>query len=142
MGFDGRGFFAGARNMVSVAVATAAAGIIVGVVTLGLGDLITDVVDQLSQGNIHAMLAITAAASLLLGMGLPTTATYIVMASLTAPVIVTIADAQGFMYDIRAAILPFVFIFNHDLLLWNITSWSKALMIFAMACIGAFASAT
>ena len=185
------GLIAGSRNMVSVAVATAAAGIIVGVVTLGLGGLITDIIDQLSQGNIYIMLAITAIASLLLGMGLPTTATYIVMASLTAPVIVTIAGwqgffvpliaahlfcfyfgiladdtppvglaayaaaaiaksepiptgLQGFMYDIRTAILPFVFIFNHDLLLWEITSWSKAIMIFAMTCVGtfAFASAT
>lgn len=185
------GLIAGARNMVSVAVATAAAGIIVGVVTLGLGGLITDIIDQLSQGNIYAMLGITAVASLLLGMGLPTTATYIVMASLTAPVIVTIAGwqgffvpliaahlfcfyfgiladdtppvglaayaaaaiaksdpiqtgLQGFTYDIRTAILPFVFIFNHDLLLWNITSWPKGLMIFAMTCVGtfAFASAT
>ncbi|MCK4536438.1 MAG: TRAP transporter permease [Desulfuromonadales bacterium] len=185
------GLIAGARNMVSVAIATAAAGIIVGVVTLGLGGLITDIIDQLSQGNIYIMLAITAAASLLLGMGLPTTATYIVMASLTAPVIVTLAGyqdfivpliaahlfcfyfgiladdtppvglaayaaaaiaksdpiqtgLQGFMYDIRTAVLPFVFIFNHDLLLWGITSWPKAIMIFGMTCVGtfAFASAT
>ncbi|TYO98501.1 TRAP transporter 4TM/12TM fusion protein [Geothermobacter ehrlichii] len=183
-----RGLVAGARNMVSVAVATAAAGIIVGVVTMGLGGLITDVIDTLSRGNIYAMLGITAFASLLLGMGLPTTATYIVMASLTAPAIVTIAEwqgffvpliaahlfcfyfgiladdtppvglaayaasaiarsepiptgLQGFMYDIRTAILPFMFIFNHDLLLWNINSWGLAILIFVMTCLGAFAFA-
>ncbi|MGD9005480.1 MAG: TRAP transporter permease, partial [Desulfobacterales bacterium] len=181
----------GARNMVSVALATAAAGIIVGVVALGLGQLITQIIDTLSGGNIFLMLVITAVASLIIGMGLPTTATYIVMASLTAPAIVTIGGMQGFivplmaahlfcfyfgiladdtppvglaayaaaaiaksppiptglqgfMYDIRTAILPFMFIFNSDLILHNISSWPQGLLIFAMACVGnfAFASAT
>jgi len=181
----------GARNMAGVAMATAAAGIIVGIVALGLGGLITQVIDQLSGGNIYLMLAITAFASLLIGMGLPTTATYIVMASLTAPAIVhlgevhqfvvplmaahlfcfyfgiladdtppvglaayaaaAIAEAppiptglQGFMYDIRTAILPFMFIFNTELILDGVNSWTQGLLIFAMACIGnfAFASAT
>jgi TRAP transporter 4TM/12TM fusion protein len=181
----------GARNMVAVALATAAAGIIVGVVALGLGGLITEIIDVISMGNIYLMLVITAIASLIIGMGLPTTATYIVMASLTAPAIVTIAGyqdwivplmaahlfcfyfgiladdtppvglaayaaaaiaksppiptgIQGFMYDIRTAILPFMFIFNSDLILHNITSWPQGILIFVMACIGnfAFASAT
>jgi TRAP transporter 4TM/12TM fusion protein len=181
----------GARNMCSVALATAAAGIIVGVVAMGLGGLITEVIDVLSGGNIFLLLVITAVASLIIGMGLPTTATYIVMASLTAPVIVEVggymdfivplmsahlfcfyfgilADdtppvglaayaaaaiaksppiptgLQGFMYDIRTAILPFMFIFNSDLILHNINSWIQGLLIFAMACMGnfAFASAT
>ena len=182
---------AGGRNMVSVALATAAAGIIVGVVALGLGQLITQIIDTLSGGNIFLMLVITAIASLVIGMGLPTTATYIVMASLTAPAIVTIGGLQGFivplmsahlfcfyfgiladdtppvglaayaaaaiaksppiptglqgfMYDIRTAILPFMFIFNSDLILHNINNWPQGLLIFAMACVGnfAFASAT
>jgi TRAP transporter 4TM/12TM fusion protein len=184
-------FASGARNMVAVALATAAAGIIVGVVALGLGGLITEIIDVISMGNIYLMLVITAIASLVIGMGLPTTATYIVMASLTAPAIVTIAGyqdwivplmsahlfcfyfgiladdtppvglaayaaaaiaksppiatgIQGFMYDIRTAILPFMFIFNSDLILHNITSWPQGILIFVMACIGnfAFASAT
>ena len=46
---------------------------------------------------------------------------------------------QGFMYDIRTAILPFMFIFNSDLILHNITSWPAGLLIFAMACMGNFA---
>ena len=181
----------GGRNMVAVALATAAAGIIVGVVALGLGGLITQIIDVISMGNIYLMLVITALASLLIGMGLPTTATYIVMASLTAPAIVTIGGAQdfivplmsahlfcfyfgiladdtppvglaayaaaaiaksppiqtgiqGFMYDIRTAILPFMFIFNSDLILHNVNSWSQGILIFVMACLGnfAFASAT
>ncbi|RMG94158.1 MAG: TRAP transporter permease, partial [Candidatus Dadabacteria bacterium] len=105
------GLVAGARNMVSVAVATAAAGIIVGVVTMGLGGLITDVIDTLSRGNIYLMLAITAFASLIMGMGLPTTATYIVMAALTAPAIVQIAEWNGFFVPIIAAHL-FCFYFG------------------------------
>ena len=182
---------AGGRNMVAVALATAAAGIIVGVVALGLGGLITQIIDTVSMGNIKLMLVVTALASLVIGMGLPTTATYIVMASLTAPAIVTIAGfqdfvvplmsahlfcfyfgiladdtppvglaayaasaiaksppiptgIQGFMYDIRTAILPFMFIFNSDLILHNINSWPQGILIFVMACLGnfAFASAT
>jgi len=179
----------GGRNMVSVALATAAAGIIVGVVAMGLGQLITAIIDTLSMGNIYLMLIITAIASLIIGMGLPTTATYIVMASLTAPVIVEIggysdfivplmsahlfcfyfgilADdtppvglaayaaaaiaksdpiptgLQGFMYDIRTAILPFMFIFNSDLILHNINSWPQGILIFVMACMGNFAFAS
>jgi len=181
----------GGRRMVSVALATAAAGIIVGVVAMGLGGLITEVIDIVSMDNIYLMLFITAIASLIIGMGLPTTATYIVMASLTAPAIITIAGyqefevplmaahlfcfyfgiladdtppvglaayaasaiarsspiatgLQGFMYDIRTAILPFMFIFNSDLILHNISSWPQGILIFLMACIGnfAFASAT
>jgi TRAP transporter 4TM/12TM fusion protein len=181
----------GARNMCAVALATAAAGVIVGVVAMGLGQLITEIIGVLAGDNVYLLLIITAFASLIIGMGLPTTATYIVMASLTAPVIVQVggdmgfvvpimaahlfcfffgilADdtppvglaayaaaaiaksppiptgLQGFMYDIRTAILPFMFIFNADLILYNINSWTQGFLIFAMACVGnfAFASAT
>ena len=93
----------GARNMVSVALATAAAGIIVGVVAMGLGGLITEVIDVLSGGNIYLLLIITAIASLIIGMGLPTTATYIVMASLTAPVIVEVGGYMDFVVPLMAA---------------------------------------
>ena len=177
------GLIKGARNMVSVAVATASAGIVVGVVTMGLGGLITSVIDTLSMGNIFLMLLITAVTCLILGMGLPTTANYIVMASLTAPALVTIAEwqgfevpliaahlfvfyfgiladdtppvglaayaaaaiaksdpiktgLQGFAYDIRTAVLPFMFIFNTDMLLIGIDSFPLAIYIFVMTCIG------
>jgi len=101
----------GARNMVSVALATAAAGIIVGVVALGLGGLITEIIDVISMGNVYLMLVITAIASLVIGMGLPTTATYIVMASLTAPAIVSIAGAQEWFVPLMSAHL-FCFYFG------------------------------
>lgn len=184
-------FATGARNMLNVAIATATAGIIVGVVALGLGGLVNQVVETISGGNIYLLLIITAIASLIIGMGLPTTATYIVMASLTAPAILEVGAAYGFAvplmaahlfcfffgiladdtppvglasfaasaiarsdpirtgiqaftYDIRTAILPFMFIFNHELILHNITSWPQGILIFVMACIGnfAFVSAT
>ena len=179
---------AGANNMAGVALATASAGIIVGCVSLGLGQQITSFVEILSMGNIFLLLFITAAASLLLGMGLPTTANYIIMASLTAPVLVELASGfsihgmqlavplmaahlycfyfgiladdtppvglaayagaaianaspiavgiQGFFYDIRTALLPLVFIFNHDIILWNINSIPLAFFIFAMTSLG------
>ncbi|WP_300832335.1 TRAP transporter fused permease subunit [uncultured Bilophila sp.] len=83
---------AGGSNMAGVAMATASAGIIVGCVSLGLGQQITSFVEILSGGNIFLLLLITALASLLLGMGLPTTANYIIMASLTAPILVQLAS--------------------------------------------------
>jgi TRAP transporter 4TM/12TM fusion protein len=161
----------GGRNMVGIGVATATAGIVVGTVTLtGIGLVMTEFVEFISGGNLMLMLIFTALISLLLGMGLPTTANYIVVSTLMAPVIVTLgaqsglivpliavhmfvfyfgiladdtppvglaayaaaaisgADPirtgiQGFAYDIRTAILPFMFIFNTQLLLIGLTGW-------------------
>jgi TRAP transporter 4TM/12TM fusion protein len=159
------GMVVGAKNMVPIAVATGVAGIVVGSVTLtGIGLILADVIEQLAGGQIVLVLLFTAIVSLILGMGLPTTANYIVMASLTAPVIMSLAGdlgfliptiaahlfvfyfgiladdtppvgmaayaaagiarsdpiktgLQGFAYDIRTAILPFMFFFNTKLLL-------------------------
>ena len=160
---------AGAYNMMSISVAVATAGIIVGIVTLGLGSVVTDVIDLVSGGHLMVMLFITAGVSLLLGLGLPTTANYIVMASLTAPAMVALSGdlglvvpliaahlfcfyfgiladdtppvglaayaaaaiakenpikvgIQSFKYDMRTAILPFMFIFNTELLLVGVDS--------------------
>lgn len=179
-----RGCVGGSKNMIPVALATAAAGIIVGIINMGIGSMIIQIVEILSGGNIFLLLIITAVASLLLGMGLPTTATYIVMASLTAPILVevgakyglviplmaahlfcfyfgiladdtppvglasyaaaAIAESepiptgiQGFLYDLRTTIIPFVFIFNTELILFGVTSWLHGMWIFIMAIIGA-----
>ncbi len=105
------GFIKGSKNMLSVALACASAGIIVGVVDMGIGGMISEVVEYLSHGNIFLLLFITATASLIIGMGLPTTATYIVMASLTAPVIVNVGGNLGFVIPIMAAHL-FCFYFG------------------------------
>jgi TRAP-type uncharacterized transport system fused permease subunit len=69
-------------------------------------------------------------------------AAYAAAAIAKSPPIAT--GIQGFMYDIRTAILPFMFIFNSDLILHNINSWPQGILIFLMACLGnfAFASAT
>jgi len=145
----------------------------------------------LSAGNLIIMLLLTAIISLLLGMGLPTTANYIVVSSLMAPVIVSIgaqnglivpliavhlfvfyfgilADdtppvglaayaaaaisggdpirtgIQGFKYDIRTALLPFMFIFNTELLLIGITSSIHLLLVISSAVLAMliFAAAT
>ncbi|MBN2136358.1 MAG: TRAP transporter permease [Sedimentisphaerales bacterium] len=190
-----RGLIAGSKNMLSVALATATAGIIVGVVFMGISSMLVDIVAGLSFGSVIPLLLITAVASLILGMGLPTTATYIVMASITVPLIATLSSTgavlipaiaahlfcfyfgiladdtppvglaaytaaaiaksdpiqtgiQGFIYDLRTAVIPFMFIFNAELVLLRIgpdlefhqiNSWSQAMLIFTMAVIGAFA---
>ena len=106
------GLAAGARNMVTVAIATATAGIIVGTITLtGIGLVMTDLVTALSGGNIVAMLALVALICLVLGTGLPTTASYIVVSSLMAPVIVAIGAQNGLLVPLIAAHL-FVFYFG------------------------------
>ncbi|MEM7070852.1 MAG: TRAP transporter permease, partial [Pseudomonadota bacterium] len=186
------GMVSGAKNMIGIGVATAAAGIIVGTVTLtGIGLVLTEFVELISGGSVVAMLLFTAIISLLLGMGLPTTANYIVVSTLMAPVIVALgaenglivpliavhlfvfyfgilADdtppvglaafaaaaiskgdpiltgLQGFMYDIRTAILPFMFIFNTKLLLIGIEGPIDFIVVVSSSILAIlmFASAT
>ena len=182
----GSGFIAGAKNTIPVALATASAGIIIGVIGMGFGSIISQVVEVLSLGNVFLLLLIAAFASLLLGMGLPTTATYIVMASLTAPIIVELGEAfgffipliaahlfcfyfgiladdtppvglasyaaaaiaktppvetglQAFLYDIRTAIIPFMFILNPDILLYKISNPLIMVLILIMTVLASFA---
>ncbi len=185
----GDGLIAGSRNMLTVALATACAGIVVGIVTMGIGSMIVQVVEILSAGNLFLLLVITAIASLLIGMGLPTTATYIVMASITVPVIIKLSargvvdfvpamaahlfcfyfgiladdtppvglaaysaaaiaksdpiqtGIKGFMYDLRTAVIPFMFVFNAELILFGVHNLAQAMLIFVMAIFGAFAFA-
>ena len=185
------GMISGSRNMISIGIATAAAGIIVGSVSLtGAHAMVGQLVEFLSGGSLLLMLILVAIMSLILGMGLPTTANYLVVSSLMAPVIVTLgaqsglivplvavhlfvfyfgilADdtppvglaayaaaaiskgdpiqtgIQGFAYDIRTALLPFLFIFNTELLLIDVTV-GKAIFVFFIAMIAMmlFAAAT
>ena len=108
----GNGMVMGGKNMVSIAIATAVAGIIVGSVTLtGIGLILAEVIDNLSGGYIMAVLVLTMIVSLVLGMGLPTTANYIVMAALTAPIIMTLAADNGYVIPMLAAHM-FVFYFG------------------------------
>lgn len=185
------GLIAGARNMIGIGIATATAGIIVGAVSqTGVGLVLAELVEILSLGNIMLMLLLTAILSLILGMGLPTTANYIVVSSLLAPVIVQLgqdaglivpliavhlfvfyfgimADVtppvglasfaaaavsggdpiktgfQAFFYSLRTAALPFLFIFNTDLLLIDV-GWIGGIVVFivATAAMLIFAAAT
>ena len=177
------GMVSGAKNMIGIGVATSAAGIVVGTVTLtGIGLVMTEFVEFISGGNLVLILLFTAGISLLLGMGLPTTANYIVVSTLMAPVIVSLgaqnglivpliavhlfvfyfgilADdtppvglaafaaagisggdpirtgIQGFTYDIRTAILPFIFIFNTELLMIGVTSAVHLIVVVGAAVI-------
>jgi TRAP transporter 4TM/12TM fusion protein len=186
------GLINGAKNMIGIGVATAVAGIIVGTVTLtGIGQVIISVVEDISGGNILIILILTALISLILGMGLPTTANYIVVSSLMAPVIVSLGAAngiaipliaahmfvfyfgiladdtppvglaafaaaaiskgdpirtgiQGFIYDVRTGLLPFMFIFNTQLLMIGIDNTFEFIMVVVAAISGMllFAGAT
>ncbi len=185
------GLVTGARNMIGIGIATATAGIIVGTVTLtGLGAVMVDMVATISGGNMLAALFVTAVISLILGMGLPTTANYIVVSSLMAIVIVELGSQTGlivpliavhlfvfyfgimaditppvglasfaaaaisggdpiktgltaFFYSLRTAALPFLFIYNTDLLLVDV-GWVTGTSTFAIATIAMllFAAAT
>jgi hypothetical protein len=163
------GLAMGARNMIAIAIATAAAGIVVGTVSItGFGLVMTEVVETVSAGNVFAMLILVAVICLILGMGMPTTASYIVVSTLMAPVVVELGAQAGlivplvavhmfvfyfglmadvtppvglaafaataisrgdfmktgftaFWYSIRTGILPFMFVFNPQLLMIGIT---------------------
>ncbi len=102
----------GARNMIGIAIATGTAGIIVGGITLtGLGLRMTDFVEFVSQGNVIAMLLFTAFVCLVLGLGVPTTANYILVATLMAPVIVELGAQSGLVIPLIAVHL-FVFYYG------------------------------
>ncbi len=187
-----QGLVTGARNMIGIGIATAAAGIVVGTITLtGIGQVMIEFVELISGGNLILALIFTAMICIILGMGLPTTANYIVVSSLMAPVVVALGASngmvvpliavhmfvfyfgiladdtppvglaafaaaaiaksdpiktgiQGFAYDIRTAILPFMFIFNTQLLLIGIGNWLELLVVIVSATIGMllFAAAT
>ncbi|MDO7705132.1 MAG: TRAP transporter permease, partial [Burkholderiaceae bacterium] len=190
------GLATGARNMIGIGVATASAGIIVGTVSLtGIGLVMTELVELLSGGNLMLMLVLVAVISLILGMGLPTTANYIVVSTLMAPVVVELGAQSGlivpliavhmfvfyfglmadvtppvglasfaaaaiaksdpiktgvtaFFYSMRTAILPFLFIFNTQLLMigldgplhliLTVVSATIAMLVFAAATQGYF----
>jgi TRAP transporter 4TM/12TM fusion protein len=86
----------GAKSMAGVTAAVGAAGIIVGAVSsTGLNNAMLSVIEAISQGNFYILLPLVAVVCLILGMGLPTTANYIVVASLMATVLVELGKASG-----------------------------------------------
>jgi TRAP transporter 4TM/12TM fusion protein len=113
-GFDDLldGMIAGARNMIGIAVATGAAGIIVATVTrTPIGTELAGLVELLAMGNLFLMLVLVGIFSLILGLGLPTTANYIVVSSLMATVVVSLGAQEGLIVPLIAAHL-FVFYFG------------------------------
>jgi TRAP transporter 4TM/12TM fusion protein len=103
----------GARNTLSVAMACACAGIVIGCVTItGLGITFTQFVIVLAQSSLIAALVLTAIAGIVLGMGMPTTPSYIVMVSLLVPAIIKLgaippaAHMFAFYFAILSAITP------------------------------------
>jgi TRAP transporter 4TM/12TM fusion protein len=187
------GLETGARNMVAIAVATGVAGIIIGMVLItNLGTGLTELLEALSFGKILIALVLAQIVSLLLGMGLPTTANYVVMASLIVPVLLKLAEnsgmpvekvqahmfafyfgimadstppvalaayaaaaiakanpfqtgVQGFIYELRTALLAYTVFFNSELLLvksigpnnaiaW--VSWPEGLWVTLTAFLG------
>ena len=187
-----RGLVLGARNMIGIGVACASAGLIVGVITLtGMGLMMTDFVEAVSGGSLLAMLLLTAFICLLIGAGVPTTANYILVATLMAPVIVELGARNGLVipliavhlfvfyfgiladvtppvglasyaaaaisgddpnatgwqatwYSLRTTVLPFVFIFNPQLLLIGLSSWTEVVLVCASGVTASllFAAAT
>ena len=104
---------AAGRNTVGIATACACAGIIVGTVSMtGLGIKFANLIEQISQGHLILALMFTAVASLVLGMALPTTANYIVQASVAAPALVALglpvltAHMFVFYFGVFADITP------------------------------------
>ena len=178
------GFEKGAINMVGVGIAIATAGVIVGAVgSTGLSTNLIVVIESVAKDNVAILLLLTIILCLLLGMGLPTTANYVVVASLMAMVLVDVGNASGFIfpliavhlfvfyfglmadvtppvglasyaaaaisggdpiktgvqafwYEIRTAILPIVFLFNHELLLIGIENIWHALLVIVTSLIG------
>ena len=186
------GFEKGAINMVGVAIAIASAGVIVGAVgSTGLSTNLIIVKESIAKDNIAILILLTMILCLLLGMGLPTTANYVVVASLMATVLVDVGNASGFIfplitvhlfvfyfglmadvtppvglasyaaaaisggdpiktgmqafwYEIRTAVLPIIFLFNHELLLIGIENIWHGILVIITSLVGilVFSAAT
>ncbi|HHY99867.1 MAG TPA: TRAP transporter fused permease subunit, partial [Tissierellia bacterium] len=102
-----------ARNTVGVGVACATAGIIAGVVTMtGLGQVLITGVVKLAGSNLFIALVLTMIACIILGMGVPTTANYVIMATTCAPILIAMgvpaiaAHMFVFYFGIVADITP------------------------------------
>jgi len=178
------GFEKGAINMVGVGIAIATAGVIVGAVgSTGLSTNLIIVIESIAKDNVVILILLTIVLCLLLGMGLPTTANYVVVASLMSMVLVDVGNASGFIfpliavhlfvfyfglmadvtppvglasyaaagisggdplktgvqafwYSLRTAILPIVFLFNHELLLIGVENIWHALLVIITSLIG------
>ena len=103
----------GARGTLSVAMACACAGLVIGSITItGLGIVFTQVVIELANNHILLALIVTAIAGIILGMGMPTTPAYIVMVALLVPALIKMgivapaAHLFALYFAILSAITP------------------------------------
>jgi TRAP transporter 4TM/12TM fusion protein len=104
---------AGSRNTIGVAMACAIAGIVVGIVSLtGLGQVLISLLLTVANNSLFLALILTMVACLILGMGIPTTANYVIMATITAPIVIRMgvpvmaAHMFVFYFGIVADITP------------------------------------
>jgi TRAP transporter 4TM/12TM fusion protein len=173
----------GARQAIPISAACATAGIIIGIITLtGLGLRMQSILLTLSGGELWAALVFTALGSIILGLGVPTTANYIIMATLMAPALVQLevpllaahlfvfyfgilADTtppvglgayvaagiaragpirtsiEGFKFSITAFIIPFMFVYNPQLILLGDWEWPELIWLVASGMVGVYALA-
>lgn len=173
------GLVSGARGMITVAIAVAAAGLVMGSIgASGLSNALQEVLTAIAGTSIIPILLATAVLSIILGMGLPTTANYLIVSTLMVGIVSTMGQQAGFVfplvaihlfcfyfglmadvtppvglaafaaasisradpirtgfqafwYSARTAILPFVFLFNAELLLIGVKSFAEGVLIFA-----------
>jgi TRAP transporter 4TM/12TM fusion protein len=97
----------GVQTMVSTALLLVAVGIIINVVTTtGVGNAFSLMIVEWAQGSLLITLVLVALASLVLGMGLPVTASYIVLATLSAPLIFDLISQSQLLIALQATDLP------------------------------------
>lgn len=164
------------HSMIGIALATAVSGIIIGsIAQTGISQAFVDILETLARDNILLILITTAIICVILGMGMPTTACYMIVSSLMVPVIFEITQnkgmsvapvalhffvfyfglmaditppvglasyaaaaiskgnpiktaAQGLLYNKNLILLPFVFVYNNDLIFYKVTDWSQIIL--------------
>jgi TRAP transporter 4TM/12TM fusion protein len=127
----------GAKNTLAVAMACAAAGIVIGCVTItGLGIVFTQIVIALAQDTLLLALILTALAGIVLGMGMPTTPAYIMMAALLIPALIKLGTAGcpvPITPECKAAVVPAAHMFAFYFAILSAITPPVALAVFAAA---------
>jgi TRAP transporter 4TM/12TM fusion protein len=127
----------GAKNTLAVAMACAAAGIVIACVTItGLGIVFTQIVVALAQDTLILALILTAIAGIILGMGMPTTPAYIMMAALLIPALIKLGLAGcpvPVTPECKAAVIPTAHMFAFYFAILSAITPPVALAVFAAA---------
>jgi TRAP transporter 4TM/12TM fusion protein len=127
----------GAKNTLAVAMACACAGIVIACVTItGLGIVFTQVVIALAQDTLILALVLTAIAGIILGMGMPTTPAYIMMAALLIPALIKLGMTgcpQPVTPECKGAVVPAAHMFAFYFAILSAITPPVALAVFAAA---------